>query len=548
MKGTTLLIIGLIFSWGTTAQNFNHFYGNMHAHSGFSDGNKDSLTSGLFTPFQDFMYAKESQHIDFYGISEHNHAAAGMDSKANYYAGVSQAKQATIEDTFVALYGMEWGIISQGGHVLIYGYDSLIGWENNLYDEYVQPNDFSSLWETINSKPNAFAYFAHPQNSDYDSLFLLPVNPIADQAVIGMAFRSGPAFSTNVSYSNPTSSSYWTRYTDALKRGYHLGVGLDHDTHYSVFGRSQQGRMGLMMPILTQEDVLFNMRKMRMYSTDDWNFHVTFELNEQVMGSVLTQAGNPTLYIDGIDYDLSETVSNIFVYYGVPGSGQQATLLTQINQSPTLTFTHDVADGATFYYYARIIQTDGDEIFTSPIWYTRSDSQTEPAPLAHFTPPNELCTGVPFTLEPDGMGNASEFHWTFSEEINPNYSNEANPTLTCSTPGTYHATLYLENATGSHFYTQNITVESCASLMEWTLDFKIFPNPADQSITIERVNGDGPCDKIIFYDGLGRCVKSLTPTEMQNAKIDVSDLNPGLYKIILHCGSTSISKSIAIQH
>jgi hypothetical protein len=156
----------------------------------------------MYTPYQDFLYANESEHIDFYGISEHNHSAAGMASKQNYYNGVADAELATIEDSFIGLYGMEWGIISQGGHVLIYGYDSLIGWENNLYDEYVQPTDFQGLWNVINSKPNCFGYLAHPAADDFDSLLIKPWDFNADQAVVGLPFRSGPAFSQNFTYSN----------------------------------------------------------------------------------------------------------------------------------------------------------------------------------------------------------------------------------------------------------------------------------------------------------------------------------------------------------
>jgi len=262
-----LLFVGFTLLNGCilSAQNFVFYYGNIHAHSGYSDGNKDSLTSGLYTPYQDFMYAKESQHIDFYGISEHNHSGAGMTSKQHYYNGIADAELATVADTFVALYGMEWGIISQGGHVLIYGYDSLIGWENNLYDEYVQPTDFNGLWNVINSKPNAFGYLAHPSSNDFDSLLLKPWDFNADQAVVGLPFRSGPAFSQNITYSNPSTGSYWSRYTQALKQGYHVGIGLDHDSHYSVFGRSQQGRMGLLSPRLAKNDVMYALRKMRFY-------------------------------------------------------------------------------------------------------------------------------------------------------------------------------------------------------------------------------------------------------------------------------------------
>ncbi len=528
-------------------QGYNFYFGNIHAHSGYSDGNKDSLTSGMYTPYQDFLYANESEHIDFYGISEHNHSAAGMASKQNYYNGVADAELATIEDSFIALYGMEWGIISQGGHVLIYGYDSLIGWENNLYDEYVQPTDFQGLWNVINSKPNCFGYLAHPQADDYDSLILKPWDFNADQAVVGLPFRSGPAFSQNFTYSNPSTGSYWSRYTQLLKQGYHVGIGLDHDTHYSVFGRSQQGRMGLLAPNLTKNDIMYALRKMHFYSTDDWNFRPDFRINEQPMGSIIEQAGNPTIFIDCIDLDISEAINYISIYYGVPGSGQQATLLTQIGAQNTASYNHSIQNGETYYYYARIVQMDGDEIFTSPIWYTRNDSQTEVVPDVHFSVlSNPVCVGEPVELTYDGTAGTNAYFWSFSAGVTPEYSTQANPQVTFAQAGTYHATLYVENSAGSGFYTMPITVEGCAGVLDHGLGYKIYPNPAISQLTIE-VDAEVAIEEIALVDAMGRMVLHQALENQGKNTIDISAFPSGMYVIQLLGSTQRITESLWIQ-
>ena len=543
-------LLVLFFICSTTlffAQSYNFYFGNIHAHSGYSDGNKDSLTSGMYTPYQDFLYANESEHIDFYGISEHNHSAAGMASKQNYYNGVADAELATIEDTFIALYGMEWGIISQGGHVLIYGYDSLIGWENNLYDEYVQPTDFQGLWNVINSKPNCFGYLAHPQAADFDSLLIKPWDFNADQAVVGMPFRSGPAFSQNFTYSNPSTSSYWSRYTQLLKQGYHVGIGLDHDTHYSVFGRSQQGRMGLLAPNLTKNDMMYALRKMHFYSTDDWNFRPDFRINEQPMGSIIEQAGNPTIFIDCIDLDLSESINYISIYYGVPGSGQQATLLTQVGAQNTVSYNHPIQNGETYYYYARIVQLDGDEIFTSPIWYTRNDGQTEVVPAVHFSVlSNPVCVGEPVELTYDGTAGTNSYFWSFSAGVTPEYATQANPQVTFTQAGTYHATLYVENSAGSGFYTMPITVEGCAGVLDHGLGYKIYPNPATTQLTIE-VDAEAAIEEIALIDAMGRMVLRQTLENQGKNTLDISAFPSGMYVIQLLGSTQRITESLWIQ-
>lgn len=528
-------------------QSYHYYFGNIHAHSGYSDGNKDSLTSGMYTPYQDFMYAKESQHIDFYGISEHNHSNAGMTSKQNYYNGIADAELATVEDSFVALYGMEWGIISQGGHVLIYGYDSLIGWENNLYDEYVQPTDFHGLWNVINSKPNCFGYLAHPAADDFDSLLIKPWDATADQAVVGMPFRSGPAFSQNITYSNPSTASYWSRYTQLLKQGYHVGIGLDHDTHYSVFGRSQQGRMGLLAPTLTKNDMMYALRKMHFYSTDDWNFRPEFKINEQPMGSILEHSGNPTIFIDCIDLDLSETVSAIYIYHGVPGSVQQATLLTQINGLSMATYTDTLLNGETYYYYARIVQADGDEIFTSPIWYTRNDASTEVLPVASYsTDASPACLGVPLQLTYDGTGTNNQYFWSFSNGVVPTYSTEANPTINFEQTGTYHVTVYVENAAGTSFYTQEITVEGCAGLLDHGMGYKVYPNPASTQLTVE-IEGQASYESVELFDAMGRVVVRETLNNSEKNTIDLSHVPSGMYVVRLLGKAQQATESLWIR-
>jgi hypothetical protein len=194
-----------------TIRDFSQKYGvhvdfeTIDTHTGYSDGNKDSATSLMSTPLQDFNYAKQSAHIDFYGISEHNHLLAGMKSPGDYHQGILDADAVNNDGSFVAMYGMEYGVISNGGHVIIYGFDSLIGWDANDYDIYNAEYNYTTLWQTVNAKAGAFAYLAHPQTTDYDSIFYKPLRQAADSAIVGMAARSGPAFSTakyRVEYKN----------------------------------------------------------------------------------------------------------------------------------------------------------------------------------------------------------------------------------------------------------------------------------------------------------------------------------------------------------
>jgi PKD repeat protein len=443
------------------AQSYNYYYGNIHSQTSYSDGNPDSATSLITKPIQAFTYAKASQHIDFYGISDHNHVSAGMTSVAHYHQGIADAISATTS-TFVAMYGFEWGVISGGGHVIVYGSDSLWGWDSGVYDLYVAQNDYTTLWKKVMARPSTFAYLCHPNTTDYGSILTTTVNINADSAIIGMAGRSGPAFSTNTTYSNPSTSTYITQYNDALKYGYHVGVGLDHDTHNSVYGRQTAGRTVVLASSLTKANIYDAFKKMRFYCSDDWNTKVNFQILNQPLGSIITHSGTPTLSITITDPDVAETVSSIVVYYGVPGSGTTCTALTTVTNTANLTYVHSAAANLSkYYYYLEITQADGDKIWTSPIWYNRNDAVVSLAPVASCsTPSTTICSGQSATFTDASTNTPTSWAWNAIGAI-PSSSTLQNPTFTYTTAGTFSVTLVASNSAGSSaMITKTLTVKA----------------------------------------------------------------------------------------
>ena len=533
------------------SQTLNYYYGNLHAHSSYSDGNKDSSTSLITKPIQDFNYAKSSQHIDFYGISEHNHANAGMYSPTLYHRGIRDAKTATIDGSFVALYGMEYGVISNGGHVLIYGYDSLlIGWDNSDYDVFNSQFNYSTLWKTINKNSNAFACFAHPTSSDFDSIYFKPYNAAFDSAIVGTPFRSGPAFSTNSTYSNPATSTYISQYNSALKKGYHVGVGLDHDTHNSVFGRQTMGRLVIMAPALTQNDLFNSMKSMRFYGSDDWNVKVNFTVNGQVMGSVVSHSGTATVSVTVTDPD-GEATSGINLFYGVPGSGAIPTVLNSITNSNTLTFTHNLANNTTYYYYLKINQADGDAIYTSPIWYNRNDAITVYPPVSTFSVSSSIV--CPFqSISPVDNSSNTPTSWFWSMPgATPSTSTLQNPTFYYNTSGTKNITLITTNASGSSApVTNTIGVNVCTQIQETKTAndvFTVYPNPASNLVSI-MFNNNLANYNVKLVDILGKEIFTKNNQKI-NSSLDLKDINEGIYFVVItDSNNNSFSKHIVVSH
>ena len=367
----------------TASAEYQYYYGNLHAHSSYSDGNKDGI---LLTPAQDYAYAKQSLNMDFLGISEHNHSGAGM-AKSNYFLGVSQANAATSSD-FVALYGHEWGVISGGGHILVYGVDSLIGWETNNYHIYVAQSDYTGtngLFKKLNARPNSFATYAHPSSSDYNNISNLAYNVSVDSAVAGCAVESGPAFSTATNYADfPASMSYLSYYLKMLSKGYHLGPLMDHDTHYSNFGRANENRMVVLAPSLTKNNLIAAIKARRFYATQDMDTRVTYTINNNPMGSIISAGTAPVISAGVTDPTTPTGTRTIKLMYGIPGSGVLPTQLTSTTTG-TLSYTDNaLVTGVTRYYYLDIT-VNGKRTITAPVWYTKTNQVTPTMTLSSST-------------------------------------------------------------------------------------------------------------------------------------------------------------------
>lgn len=377
----TLLFTFLILGFTSYSQTYNYYFGNLHSHTGLSDGSKDSTSSGVTNPTGAYAYAKLSQNFNFLGISEHNHYSnnnPGFQIQS-YPVGLNQAAAANQEGAFLTLFGMEWGVSSNyNGHLIIYGFNQLIGWEANNFDIYNAKTDYDGIFKKIKNNPNAFCYLAHPSSSDYSTLGTsatglgnMPYNATYDSAIVGTPLRSGLAFSTFDTYDDYPSGNYFYYYLKYLSIGYHLGIGYDHDNHYTNFGRSNAGRLVIVTPTLSTANLYNAMQKMNFYGSDDWNAKVSFTSGTDIMGAQLSGSIYPNFNIIHNDGD-GEIADSIKIWRGISNSGgvfPQPISITK--QSNTKTFTDaGLNPGTEYYYFAEIKQNDGDWIVTSPIWYT----------------------------------------------------------------------------------------------------------------------------------------------------------------------------------
>ncbi len=370
MNKFLLLVLAFFACIVLHAQEYNYYAGNIHAHSGFSDGNKDAATTGVKTPTGSYAFAKRSEHFDFLGISEHNHSQAKM-RLPNYSKGLKQADNSNSDGKFICMYGMEYGVISKGGHVLIYGVEDLIGWENGNYNVECPKSDYNALWDILIEYDGAFATLAHPKSTDFQDLLKNPYNKNADKVICGVAIMTGPAFAENIDYTGKSSSKFVDYFRQLLAQGYHVGPTVDHDNHNLTFGRMASSRTMVLAKKLNRDSIMDAYREMRFYATTDWNMQVKFSINGFAMGQRINTKTNASIKVDVKDLDAADKIATIKLMYGEPGSKRMSTILNTVSNSSTLNFNHPLPKGKVYYYYLEIIQADGDKAYTSPIWVHR---------------------------------------------------------------------------------------------------------------------------------------------------------------------------------
>lgn len=395
---------------------YNFYYGSTHSHSNYSDGGQpltncssgNAYGSGTFTPADIYNYARNTAGMDYWLVNEHNHliddalgtSKSEANVKARYQSGLTAATNATVSGSFVALYGMEWGVISNGGHITLIQTPKLFGWETcsgcsnatpectpgtNCYFDVYTPKlgNYLTLYQRSVENPSAagaLGIFCHPDSADYDNYAF---NANADAAVQGIAVRSGLAFNTatNCSNANVASTDYSSRWNSALVKGFHLAPTADHDAHCDNFGTGLPTRTVYLLPnnvspALTKTAMLQAQKARHFFASEDPNAQLVFGTSDgaHVMGDIFT-AGGTSVTLRAAAYDPNgEAVSRIELWRGQIGGTAPTAAYKTFSSVSSMTSSESGTSGQQFFYYVKVVQADGNNLWSAPMWVTFSGS------------------------------------------------------------------------------------------------------------------------------------------------------------------------------
>lgn len=364
------------------------YFGNLHSQTNHSDGGGNVSTcsssqpaqTGPYSPADAFPYAKTAG-LDFLMTSEHNHyfdGSSGTNASASpttvhnlYQTGLSTATSFNSANPgFLALYGMEWGVISNGGHMNIFNSNELLGWETNssgqlLADTLTPKSDYATIYALMKSR-GWIGQFNHP---DTAGQFVIGGTSLAysadgDEVMVLAEVLNTSAFSNNTTETETGRSSFEGAFNIFLERGFHVAPASNQDNHCANWGKSYTNRTGVLLPTgttLNTANFLAALKARRTFATMDKTSQIILTANGHIMGENFQNSGSLALTVNFASTG-GRTVSTVNIYEGVPGRNGTATVLASAS-SATLT----PAIGK-HYYYAKITQNDGNILWSAPVW------------------------------------------------------------------------------------------------------------------------------------------------------------------------------------
>ena len=378
-------------SVSTGSLPYTIYFGNLHSQTNHSDGGGVLSTctgaqnpqSAPYGPADAYQYAA-NRGLDILMTSEHNHmydGSTGTNTSASpttahnlYQSGLQAASTFNAAHTnFLAIYGLEWGVISNGGHLNIFNTPSLLEWEYNssnqlIGDVFTAKSDYGSLYTLM--KTNGWVgQFNHPASSGQFNVGGTDLAYTADgDTVMALAeVLNSSAFSTNTTETETSRSSYEPAFNILLERGYHVAPSSDQDNHCANWGASYTNRTGVLIPngtALSLSAFLDAVRARRVFATEDKTGQIVLTANSHVMGERFSNSGPLTLTVNYAS-SAGHTAQRVQVFEGVPGSN--GTIATT---SSTATTTITPTNGDHFYY-AKITQEDGKQLWSAPVWVTQ---------------------------------------------------------------------------------------------------------------------------------------------------------------------------------
>jgi len=331
------------------------YFGDIHGHSRLSDGTG--------TPEDYYHFAREVSGLDIAALTDH--ADFGMiQIKGEVWKRIKDAANDMYEPGgFVTFVGFEWTNWKYG-HRNVYYLDG----DGPIFRS-IDPdcNTPEKLWKLI-SPYEAMTIAHHVGGGPVPIDWSIPPGPNECLVEICSIHGSSEYYGCESGIYHPEEGHF---VRDALSRGYKLGIIGSGDTHDGHPGQRSinapvTGILGVYASELTREAVWEAFRKRRVYGTSGPKIILNFRVCDSPMGSEVNWAASkgpiPIVFrsvcCDKIDR--IEIIRNGIPIFREKGEDVFIQLLIEDPEPPK----------GTSWYYARVLQKDGNMAWSSPVWVT----------------------------------------------------------------------------------------------------------------------------------------------------------------------------------
>jgi hypothetical protein len=376
-------------SAATAGLPFDVYYGNLHSQTNHSDGGTPVAScggsevpqGGLYGPSDAFAMMDLQAGGDFLLASEHNHmydgststnTSATPDGANNLFASGKSAASAynSAHGDFLALYGNEWGVISNGGHLNLINPDALPSWEYNSSNQLIGAvatikSNYADLYATMRLR-GWIGQFNHPSTSQFAIGGTgMAYNADGAEVMVLAEILNTSAFSTNTTETETGRSNYEGAFNTLLERGYKVAPATNQDNHCANWGLSFRNRTGVLLPsgaALTQANFVDALKARRAFAAEDKNAQLILTGNGQVMGQTLRNSGALNL-VANYASSSGGSAARVQFFEGVPRRNGTVTQLFEGAGSYSFTPTP-----GEHFYYVKVTEADGDRLWSAPIW------------------------------------------------------------------------------------------------------------------------------------------------------------------------------------
>ncbi|MBF2054641.1 MAG: CehA/McbA family metallohydrolase [Candidatus Sericytochromatia bacterium] len=392
------------FSAPQQAAPLRAYLGNLHSHTGFSDG--------VETPAKAYEMAKRTG-MEFFAITEHNHSAAGGNDGIHLTPQLYEELKRTAQrysqrGEFAALYGQEFSTISRGNHVNVFNADTIIDVENGdfktLYERWLpqhpevpfiqmnHPNYRADMGLEDKPQPAIFVQDEHGHEAaeeagavvaqsskqfndygydDYQRSFQALVQ-VSAPYIKTLEILNGPG--TSQRPVGKAEAFHEEDFLFYLNEGFRVAPTADQDNHFVTWGTLHTGRTGVLANDLTPASLYDAIRRRRVFATEDANTRVFFFANNQPMGAEMPWNAQVQLTLNVQDGDEPQAAYLIQIFMDQPG-GRLAVPVREVSLQPGQTeaaLPLAIPAPGTFVFAKIIQQNPGgvpDETWTAPIWF-----------------------------------------------------------------------------------------------------------------------------------------------------------------------------------